>query len=134
MFVSSTVNSDILQYYLSILKYALAIRKNVNAENTVLILDSASIHKSKTTFERLKDLQMDAYFIPPYTPSLAPVELFFKQIKSMFKVQQSSKLIKLDRNAEGLELCKIMLQLEGAPIKTSWKEFIKNAFSILKYA
>ena len=62
-------------------------------------------------------MQRNEYFIPPYSPSLAIGELLFKQIKSKFKVQQSSKLIKLDRNEERLELCKIMLQLEGAPIK-----------------
>ena len=132
MLVSSFVNSEILQHYLSILKHGLTMRKDVESDSTILILDNASIHKAKSTLERLKDLQLNQCFIPPYSPSLALVKLFFKQIKTKFKSQKSWKHLKLDKSEERLELWKIILQLEGDPIKTTWKEIINNAFNTLK--
>ena len=132
MLVSSTVNSEILQHYLSILKHRLKMRKDVESDSTILILDNASIHKAKSTLERLKDLQLNQCFIPPYSSSLAPVELFFKQIKTKFKSEKSWKHLKLDKSEERLKLLKITLQLEGDPIKATWKEIINNAFNTLK--
>ena len=38
-----------------------------------------------------KSLKINAYFLPPYSPSLAPVELFFKKIKAKFKAKLSEK-------------------------------------------
>ena len=108
------------------------MRKDVESDSTILILDNASIHKAKSTLERLKDLQLNQCFIPPYSPSLASVELFFKQIKTKYKFQKSWKHLKLDKSEERLELWKIILQLEGDPIKTTWKEIINNAFNTLK--
>ena len=95
-------------------------------------MDNASIHKTKSTFERFKDLQMIVYFILSYSPSLAHVELFFKQIKTKFKAQLSRNILRLNNSEERLDLLKIILQLEGDPVKASWREIIRNASSILK--
>ena len=89
------------------------------------------IHKAKCTIKRFKDLKINAYFLPPYSLSLAPVELFFKQVKAKFKAKLSERHLNLKSYEVRLEVRKIILQLEGIPIKTTWKEIIKNAFSIL---
>ena len=94
-------------------------------------MDNASIHKSKCPIEKFKDLKINADFLPPYSTSFAPIELFFKKVKAKFKAKLSERHLSLKSNEERLELWKIILQLESIPIKTTWKEIIKNVFSIL---
>ena len=94
-------------------------------------MDNASINKAKCTIKKFKDLKIYAFFIPSYSPSLVPVELFFRQVKAKFKAKLSERHLNLKINEVRLELWKIILQLEGIPINATWKEIIKKAFSIL---
>ena len=48
----------------------------------MLLLDNATHHKSKETKEKYLDLKLSVTFLPPYSPALSPVEIFFKQVKS----------------------------------------------------
>lgn len=50
----------------------------------VLVLDNASIHKSKRLKEKLtkwKERGLDIFFIPPYSPELNLIEILWKHIK-----------------------------------------------------
>ena len=50
------------------------------------MLDNASYHSSKNTKERLVNLEFNTKFLPPYYPNLAPVEQFFKLLKSKIRI------------------------------------------------
>ncbi len=58
------------------------IRQKDKGKEIVLIVDNASIHKSKETtayLERYKNIHI--FYLPPYSPQYNPVELFWKWIK-----------------------------------------------------
>ncbi len=58
------------------------MRQNFPKKNIIIILDNASIHKSKLVIEYLKRWpQIHLYYLPPYSPEYNPVELIWKWIK-----------------------------------------------------
>ena len=55
----------------------------------VIILDNASFHKSKRTIEIIEDAGCKILFLPPYSPDLNPIEIFWANFKR--KVQEKLK-------------------------------------------
>jgi len=57
--------------------------KNIT-KKTIVILDNASIHKSKIFFNKIKEWEkigLIIYFIPPYSPELNLIEILWRFIK-----------------------------------------------------
>lgn len=50
-------------------------------KNSILLMDNASIHKTKTLFEILKLKDYQIIYTPPYSPEYNPIELVFGNIK-----------------------------------------------------
>jgi len=58
------------------------LRQRTPNKRIVIILDNASIHKSKMVKKYLnKHRNIRLYHLPPYSPEYNPVELFWKWIK-----------------------------------------------------
>ena len=58
------------------------LRQRFPGKQIILILDNASIHKSKYTRQYLKCRpQIHLFYLPPYSPEYNPVELIWKWIK-----------------------------------------------------
>ena len=125
MIVHTNVSSQIFQHYLSILKYALKARRDIESKNVLICLDNASTHTASNTIWRIKELELNVMFLPPYSPSLAPVELFFKKIKTQFRNYNWNKTINFNKPHGYLELWKIILNLEGYSVKSTCTEVIK---------
>jgi len=53
-------------------------------KGTALVLDNASIHKTKTVIDTASRKGYQLLFIPPYTPEANPIELVFGMIKSSY--------------------------------------------------
>ena len=58
----------------------------------LLILDNAPWHQSKATIEYLNNERIRHLFLPQYSPDLAPVELFFGQLKGLAKISQNKSI------------------------------------------
>ena len=50
-----------------------------------LYLDNCPYHKSMETIDYFRRTSMKIFFLPPYSPSLAPIEMVFGWIKYMLK-------------------------------------------------
>ena len=50
-------------------------------DNTIILLDNASYHKSAATLEVLKALDMPVMYSGPYSFNIAACELFFSRLK-----------------------------------------------------
>ena len=131
MIVHQTVNSEVFQKYLSILWFAIDRRPDLKDHKVTLSLDNASIHHSKDTMNRLQQLRLNVDFIPAYSPMLAPVEVFFKQSKTKMRRCSEFKKQNLSHQSGYVELCRLILELEGEPIKYSWKECITISKNII---
>lgn len=56
----------------------LSLRLN---DNSILILDNARVHKTDNVNEILTELNINYMFLPPYSPDLNPIELYFNLLK-----------------------------------------------------
>ena len=51
----------------------------------VVILDNAMFHKSKKTKELIESVGCKILFLPPYSPDLNPIEVFWANFKRMVR-------------------------------------------------
>ena len=58
----------------------------------VVILDNATFHKSKKTKELIESIGCKILFLPPYSPDLNPIEVFWANFKRM--VREKVKMFK----------------------------------------
>ena len=61
----------------------------------IVTLDNASIHQAKKSIKAIKKLNINVIFLPPYSPMLVPVELFFSMIKIKIRKQLHNKMYDL---------------------------------------
>ena len=78
MITQNTDSSIEFWDFISVLDYLIKHSSIWNVDNIVSTLDNASPHKSFQTYQKLKQLGLSFVFQPPYSPNLAPVELFFR--------------------------------------------------------
>jgi len=64
------------------LKFLTQLNQRTPNKNIAIILDNASIHKSKKTKKYLQcHRNIQLFYLPPYSPEYNPVEIFWKWIK-----------------------------------------------------
>lgn len=51
----------------------------------VIVLDNASFHKSETTRQLIENAGCILLFLPPYSPDLNPIEIFWANLKSKIR-------------------------------------------------
>ena len=67
--------------FIRILNKWLNDNKNIKYSGYWVILDNCTSHKAKIVTQLLKNINLEVYFIPPYSPQFAPVEIAFKIVK-----------------------------------------------------
>lgn len=66
--------------------------KDLNLQKgTTILLDNASIHKSKNLKELVESKSCNLMFTPPYTPEFNPIEMSFGTIKNKFYKMRYSR-------------------------------------------
>ena len=80
MIKRDTVKTQEFIKFLSILKYVLKLSKTYINNDVCITLDNAPVHTSTEALKYLNSLNIPTYFLPPHSPNLAPVELFFRLI------------------------------------------------------
>ena len=81
MLWNTNTNSQVFLHYISKINEWLNCNKLFGYDNIYMILDNCSYHKSSETIKQLWNSEMKIVFLPPYSPSLAPIELIFGWIK-----------------------------------------------------
>ena len=83
IWIYSTIEQLLQKKFVNFCQYSdVQLPKNkVNKIDDIIItIDNASWHTSEETKLHMKRLGFNVIYHPPYSPSLAPVELFFKLI------------------------------------------------------
>ena len=94
MMTTSTTTSQVFIHFMSKMNEWLCKNNNFNYERLHLYLDNCPYHKSKIIVDYLSKLKMNIFFLPPYSPSLAPIELAFGFLKR--KLKKSSRGIRFN--------------------------------------
>ena len=109
MLTNSTTNSEIFNHYLIKMNDWINKNKLFGYSKVIILLNNWPYHKSKRTIDKIKNINLNLMFLPPYSPSLAPIELIFGLIKQ--------------------RLCK---QLVGAKLNLNSKDVPKKIFDVIK--
>ena len=102
MVFKGTLNSILFVEYLKNQLYP-----NIN-QDSILVLDNSSVHKSKLALDTLKDLGITYMFLPPYSPDYNPIELLWSKMKSFLRKAEARTTEKLF-DAIKISLSKITL-------------------------
>jgi len=81
-----TCNTDLFNYWL---EYILLPEL---MPGFTLIMDNATFHKSQKTQELIEKSGCEVLFLPPYSPDLNPIEIFWANFKK--SVQQKLTILK----------------------------------------
>ena len=76
-------NSSIMQIYFIHLVKKLDKLNSRWREKTVILLDGASYHNSKTTIQIFEQLKIPVMFLGPHSYNVAPAELYFAWFKKV---------------------------------------------------
>ena len=126
----TTVSQTFIDYMEELIHYIETIDK-IQMENVLWILDNAPWHQSKKVLKYLDSKGVRYLFLPPYCPELAPVELFFSQLKK--SLSRAVKVPVKMNTGEGTNLVKHHIQMiTPNRIKRLFSNFTKVLYSILE--
>ena len=126
----TTVSQTFIDYMEELIHYIETIDK-IQMEDVLWILDNAPWHQSKKVLKYLDSKGVRYLFLPPYCPELAPVELFFSQLKK--SISRAVKVPVKMNTKEGTNLVKHHIQMiTPNRIKRLFSNFTKVLYSILE--
>ena len=122
-----TINSKFFLLFLKILESLVWSSSEDAIKQPLLLLDNASIHKSKLIRVALSSSKLELRFLTAYTPELAPVEISFRAIKAKLRKQVAG--VKVDFTKE--KFFKLIIatieQLKAKTWEQCWYSAIKES-------
>ena len=85
MLWSEAVNAIAYSKFLFALIYALNSLKSPSLSDVIIVCDNAPTHTSSVTRAYIECMKIKAEFLPPYSPTLAPIKLMFNLIKTKMR-------------------------------------------------
>ena len=125
--IKSRLNSDSFIDFILKLEDWIEQRNIRNGREIIVILDNCSIHRSRVTKEALKETKIKFWYLPQYSPSLAPVELVFAQLKKFIRNKEGQSIIRWN-SIDGQTLLTLGLSsIESSTIVGWWE----HTFSVM---
>ena len=122
----TTVDSDVFCDFIKLLKYWLKKLSVNTCSEVIIILDNAPYHSSAQTIEWLRSNGIQVEFLHPYCPTLAPVEVLFKNIKCSLKKLSFWKSIDYSKPT-GIQIIRqACWQITDKIRHDAWISFIKE--------
>ena len=120
---NKTMNSIRFSEYIKKLnEWILSISKFENKE-IILMLDNWSVHRSKENQKLYEHLGHQVVFYPPYSPQLAPVEMWFNFIKQKLKAKMKHQVLNLSNRFSHDIVLQSIRDLDKAIVRNWFKEF-----------
>ena len=117
--------------FLCILKYTIGDSNMIEESNYIILWDNASIHRSILALKTAKILNLNIHFLPPYSPSLAPVELFFKILKSKVRKLMMQREINFNWQEGRAKIFNAVVDYNTVWIKKTWVKSVHNAIQAI---
>ena len=126
----STTQKEIRWFIELVLEY-LRRHQNIKPNEVGIILDNWAWHRARSIIEYWKSINLRLYFIPPYCPEMAPVEVYFSELKRKFiKTNQASSLnLKSEAWINKMKLW--IFSTDQAYIRRLWRCFLSKLDSNL---
>ena len=121
-----TINSTIFAHFLYKLNSWINQNEMFGWNELVYIMDNCSSHKSKLTKHEIDHLKMRIYYIPIYSPTFAPIEIWFAFIKKKLANISRSKNIKLNSKESQNKLLTVMKSISKDQIMKYFSKFYQE--------
>ena len=119
-----SVTSKIFVQFLDELKWFIKDRLNTSIQKWLIILDNASILRSKAVKDYVASNCLHLAYIPAYSPELAPIEKYFSMLKRVVMKNTVGQRINWKSKKTKEILNKSMLQISYKSVRNLWKTFI----------
>ena len=129
---NKTTNSTFFIRFLFILKKFKEICLKVVEEPIIVTLDNASIHLTNNTKRAAEILKMKLFFLPPYSPSLAPVEWVFGMSKRILSTARSEGAINFGTKNGKLKVADSLKKINPDIGRRQWLKFISSMKNIIE--
>ena len=74
----------------------------------------------------MKEINLEFIFLPPYSPDLASVEFYFRDLKSIMKKNNNSWNINFNYENGRKKIYEALAEIDKTILLNWWKEFIEN--------
>ena len=131
--LTTKINSETFGDFLE--KLLLWVKFDLEKElsDWLIILDNSRIHKTRAAIDIFKRSGAKVAFIPPYTPSLAPIELVFNLLKILLNKQWKNRITNLNKYRGLREVRESLAAVDRAMIVRVFKNFLRNLSTFIKY-
>ena len=115
--------------FIRVLLEFIKLKYEVEIDKVGIILDNCQTHRAKElkVFSWKNSLKL--YFIPVYSPELAPIETYFSLLKSFAIKEANHSLINLKSNKGMKTIMKAIQKIDSRYIKSLWMGYM-NTLSI----
>ena len=96
---------------------------SINEEEICFILDNCSIHWSREVKMCFANTDWAWVYLPQYTPEMAPVELFFGQLKRLISTRRNLGIVDLMKNKGRKVLIDSIISIDEVAISKIWLHF-----------
>ena len=126
LITNHTINSSIFIDFIKIIKHWIYFNEFFWYSELTLVIDNCSSYKSKATMSELQKLNMNIYFLPTYSPCLAPIEIWFAYLKHEFVNSWKFRKLNLARKESQNHIFTIMKLLTQRKVKKYFARFYEE--------
>ena len=124
-------SSEVFEEFFLDLKKYITSKKYLDDWQLSFILDNASYHKTKKIFDKLIEMRVNVWYLPPYTPQFQPVETFFGITKSKLRELKLSNWVRLDTKEGEILVENTLRSISPASIIKCFNKAIINIQNVL---
>ena len=108
--------------------YAINLKKVIDLDHSkiYIIMDNSPIHWSGKVKDYFIEKNISCIFLPQYSQELAPVELFFGQVKKLISTWKTSEVIHLEKELWIEALAEVIASISRIDIIRIWDHFISS--------
>ena len=124
--IKETINSRNFVWFLKIMKDWLNSHDNFGYDDVVILLDNASIHKSKEAKIMIERLWCKVIYLPAYSPEFAPIEMAFSLLKRDLSKSWQNERVNLNEKECLIKIRNSLRKIKSQTVKNLFWRFYKN--------
>ena len=128
---SGTIKSEDFIKFLLILEIYICKSLIIDKESSLITLDNSPVHISKISKLAAKHLILNLSFLPPYSLTLALVELIFGVLKRRIAVEHRDKVINFGQSSGTNAIVNAMQVINKTFVLKLWSRFRQEAVECL---
>ena len=129
----TTLIQNNFSFFLKLLYRWIEEQNNVEFERVALSLDNWTSHRSKEVKQFLQNCDWNIFYLSPYSPQMAPVELAFNEIKRWIRWKSKKRVFKFNKTDGFNDLAEIILAINQRSVMGYYNKFYQLYKSIFPF-